>query len=171
MNSDKQIYTLIAQAEDIQRHAVMLQRTAQEAVKGLSDSAQEAVKEALKEHLIQGVETASKELHAATGDAKDAIMFLRRRGLFLAFLLVALALVVGGASYLISEWMIECQLNDLKVQIAKEEATLAKMKSKTWGLSLYEDSNGRFIVLPDGTSFDKNEWIARKSNAIRLIPR
>ncbi|KFD59890.1 hypothetical protein M514_27938 [Trichuris suis] len=68
-------------------------------------------------------------------------------------------------------------LKSLKAQVATEEARLAEMKSKTWGLTLGDDGKNRFIVLPDGTDFDtETPWTwkdvrGKKSKAIRLIQR
>ena len=62
------------------------------------------------------------------------------------------------------------ELKSLKASIQAEEATLAKMKSKTWGLSLHEDTNGRFIVLPKGIRVDTEQtWTVGKNAAIRLV--
>ena len=49
MQDDDKLYGLIAQAEDIQKHAVTLQQVAQEAVKGLPGGYKEAVKGAARE--------------------------------------------------------------------------------------------------------------------------
>jgi hypothetical protein len=60
METEDKIYGLIAQAEDIQAHAVALQRAAQEAVKTLPDASRGAVREAAREFIVQGAETASR---------------------------------------------------------------------------------------------------------------
>ena len=56
----------------------------------------------------------------------------------------------------------------LKTAIQDQEATLAKIQEKTWGLSLHEDKNGRFIVLPEGMTSEAT-WTVGKRTAIRLV--
>ena len=51
MQDQDKIFGLIAQAEDIQKHAVALQRAAQEAIKTLPDASRTAIRDAAKEFI------------------------------------------------------------------------------------------------------------------------
>lgn len=58
----------------------------------------------------------------------------------------------------------------LKAAIQAEEVTLTKMKSKTWGIKLHEDKNGRFIILPEKMKLDPM-WTLENRSAAKLIPQ
>lgn len=53
MKDEDKIFGLIAQAEDIQAHAVKLQQAAQEAVKTLPDATREAVRVQAREIITE----------------------------------------------------------------------------------------------------------------------
>ena len=53
MQDENKIFGLIAQAEDIQKHAVALQRAAQDAIKTLPDASRAAVRDAAKEFITE----------------------------------------------------------------------------------------------------------------------
>lgn len=86
---------------------------------------------------------------------------------------LAVSLIAAVVLYLWHSGMQEdraslaAELESLKASIQAEKATLAEMK--TWGLSLYEDPKGRFIVLPKGIRVDTETWTVGKNAAIRLV--
>lgn len=141
MTDEEKLYTLMAQAEDLQKHAAKLQHNAQEAFSALPPAVEQAGQK------------------------------IRSTGLQMALILLGLAIVVCGGSVGFFVWSTESlreERNVLKVAIQAEEATLAALRSKTWGLRLHEGEKGRFIVLPEGTSTEAN-WTVGKSAAIRLV--
>ncbi|HAK1938994.1 TPA: mobilization protein [Salmonella enterica] len=59
-------------------------------------------------------------------------------------------------------------------EIDRQNAALSKLNAKTWGVTYLEDSNGRFLVLPKGTTVDRTQsWTVgngrSKQNALRLV--
>ncbi|EED3335483.1 mobilization protein [Salmonella enterica subsp. enterica] len=59
-------------------------------------------------------------------------------------------------------------------EIDRQNTALSKLNAKTWGVTYLEDGNGRFLVLPKGTTVDMAQsWtvgIGRsKLNALRLV--
>lgn len=150
MNDEEKLYTLMAQAEDLQTHAAKLQNKAQETFSALP----------------LAVEQAGQKIRSV--------------GLQLAFILLAFSCVTGGIVFAVLQWStaslreerdaLRTDIANLKATIQAEEATLAEMKSKTWGLRLLEDKNGRFIVLPKDTRMDtEKNWTLGKDAAIRLV--
>ena len=133
MQDDDKLYGLIAQAEDIQKHAVTLQQVAQEAVKGLPGGYKEAVKGAAREILTEAAQNASTALLEACNEAKASSSALRRTGLLQAVFLLAVALIIAGASLGGLNWFIKSRLSELaevKSAIQAEKATLADLQSK-----------------------------------------
>ena len=111
MQDDDKLYGLIAQAEDIQKHAVTLQQVAQEAVKGLPGGYKEAVKGAAREILTEAAQNASTALLEACNEAKASSSALRRTGLLQAVFLLAVALIIAGASLGGLNWFIKSRLS------------------------------------------------------------
>lgn len=147
---EDKLFELMAQAEDLQKHAAKLQNEAQKVFSALP----------------LAVEQAGQKI--------------RSMGLQMAFILLAFSCVTGGIVFAVLQWYTASLLKDcdalrteilnLKATIQVEEATLAEMKSKTWGLRLLEDKNGRFIVLPKDTRIDtEKKWTLDKDTAIRLV--
>jgi len=164
MNAEDKVFGLIAQAEDIQQHAVALQRAAQDAIKTLPEASRGAVRDAAREFIVQGAETASRGLLEASSEAKAAASALRRTGLMQGIFLLAVTLVVIGAAYVTGALLVKSrvdELAELKAAIRAEEATLAELRSKTWGLELvnYDDGN-RGIILPKGSRVDRSGAVA-----------
>ena len=58
-------------------------------------------------------------------------------------------------------------LTDLNHQKARLEITLKQLESKTWGLSLIETPEGRFIILPPNATL-KTGWKLGKQPAAKL---
>lgn len=141
MTDEEKFYALMAQAEYLQNHAAKLQHDAQEAFSALP----------------LAVEQAGQKI--------------RSTGLQMALILFGLGIIVCGASVGFFVWSTENlreERNALKVAIQAEEATLAELRSKTWGVRLHEGEKGRFIVLPEGMTSEAN-WTVGKSAAIRLV--
>ena len=159
MQTEDKIFGLIAQAEDIQKHAVTLQRAAQEVLKTLPDASKSAIREAARESIVQGAEEASRSLWDASSAAEATASTLRRTGIFQCVFLVAVAIVVAGIGYGVSSWIFRSRgddLAELKTQIVQEQATLDALRSKTWGLELVDYKDGtRGIVLPKNVKIDR----------------
>lgn len=174
MQDENKIFGLIAQAEDIQKHAVTLQRAAQDAVKTFPEAARGAVRDAAREFIVQGAETASKCLLGASDEAKAAASALRRTGLMQGVFLLVVALVIIGVGYFVGGWVLKSrvtELAELKAAIRAEEATLAELQSKTWGLELVNYQDGtRGIILPRGTKVDRTGTVPDGRAAVVIKP-
>ena len=159
MQDEDKIFGLIAQAEDIQKHAVALQRAAQDAIKTLPDASRAAVRDAAKEFITEGAEKASRGLLDASNEAKATSAALRRTGLMQGVFLLAVAMVVIGAAYVAGNLLVKSrvdELAELKTQIEAERDTLAELRSKAWGLELVKyDDGSRGIILPKGVKVDR----------------
>lgn len=124
---EEKLFELMAQAEDLQNHAAKLQKEAQEAFSALP----------------LAVEQSGRKI--------------RSTGLQMALILLAIAVVVCGASVAFIGWSTDSLREEraaLKASIQAEEAMLAELKSKTWGITLWKWENGeRGIILPKGVTF------------------
>ena len=141
MTDEEKLYVLMAQAEDLQKHAVELQKEAQETFSALPLAVEQAVQKIRSERFSAAVNVFGFG-----------------------------ALIAGGiyAGLNVYGSKLQEEHEKLKTAIQDEEATLTKLESKTWGLSLYEDEKGRFIVLPEGMRTESN-WTVGKRDAIRLV--
>lgn len=141
MNEDK-IYGLIVQAQEMQKYALEFKGFAEDAVKKLPDAAKNAVREAAKEYIIEGMERASKSLQDVTGDAATASetlqQTLRWKWTIHALSLVLVAMVILAALYFGAGAMISYktdELNLLSEQISIMEARINKL-SKDGGKAI-----------------------------------
>lgn len=141
---EEKLFELMAQAEDLQKHAAKLQQEAQEA---FSD-------------LPLAVEQAGQKI--------------RSTGLQMALILLAVAVVVCGASVAFIGWSTESLREEratLKAAIQAEEAMLAELKSKTWGITLWKWENGeRGIILPKGVTFVRQIKVKDGRDAAVIAP-
>lgn len=127
---EEKLFELMAQAEDLQNHAAKLQNEAQEAFSALP----------------LAVEQAGQKI--------------RSTGLQMALILLGLAIVVCGGSVGFFVWSTESLREErkaLQVAIQAEEATLANLKSETWGIKLTVFRDGKKgIVLPKGIKYERH---------------
>jgi hypothetical protein len=160
METEDKIFGLIAQAEDIQQHAVALQLASQDAVKTLPEAVKGAIRDTAREFIVQGAETASRGLLDASREAKAAASALRYTGLIHGGFLLFAVVVVVFAVYFASQMLFDSrvtELAELKAQIEQEQATLAELQSKTWKLELVDyGKEGRGIILPKGVKVDRS---------------
>lgn len=141
MTDEEKLYTLMAQAEDLQTHAAKLQNEAKETFSALPVAVEQAGKK------------------------------IRSTGLQMALLLLGLAIVVCGGSVGFFVWSTESlreERKQLDVEVRAAQASLEKMQANTWGLTFQESEKGRFIVLPEGMTSETN-WTVGKRDAIRLV--
>lgn len=129
MNAEEKIYSLMVQAEDIQAHAQKLQNGAEKTF----------------EALPLAVEQAGKKI--------------RSTGLLGALFVLAVAVVVSAIAVAGVWWgtsSLRSEAADLKAAIRAEQATLAELQGKTWGLELVDyGKEGRGIILPKGVKVDR----------------
>ena len=141
MTDEEKLYTLVAQAEDLQTHAAKLQNQAKETFSALPIAVEQAGKK------------------------------IRSTCLQMALLLLGLAIVVCGGSVGFFVWSTESlreERKQLDVEVRAAQASLEKMQANTWGLTFQESEKGRFIVLPEGMTSETN-WTVGKRDAIRLV--
>lgn len=174
MQDEDKIFGLIAQAEDIQKYAVALQRSAQDAVKTLPDASRGAVRDAAREFITEAAEKASRSLLDASNEARATSAALRRTGLLQGVFLLAVALVIIGATYAAGSLLVKSrveELAELKAQVTAERSTLDELRSKTWGLELVNYGDGtRGIVLPKGIKVDRTGAVQDGRAAVVIKP-
>lgn len=141
---EEKLFELMAQAEDLQNHAAKLQKEAQEVFSALP----------------LAVEQAGQKI--------------RSTGLQMALILLAIAVVGCGASVGFIGWSTDSLREEraaLKASIQAEEAMLAELKSKTWGVVLKEWDNGeRGIILPKGVTFVRQIKVKDGRDAAVIAP-
>lgn len=139
MKSEDKLYGLMAQAEDIQEHAVKLQKSASEAISALRGA----------------TNTVGEEM--------------RYRGLFWAACGTVILLCVGifvlyGVRE-VAEWTLtdlRREAEEYRAEVAKLKKIAAKLEDKTWRLELINyDTGQRAILLPKGISVD---YTAKEKN-------
>ena len=127
---EEKLFELMAHVEDLQKHAVQLQDKAQETFSGLTLAVEQAQKE------------------------------IRSTGLQMALIMLGISVLICGLTLKIFLWSTESLRKErdiLKAEIQAEEATLADMQSKTWGirLTIFKDGT-KGIVLPKGIKYDRH---------------
>lgn len=159
MQDENNIFGLIAHAEDIQKHAVALQRSVQDAINKIPETSKSAVRDAAKEFITEEAKKASVGLLDASNEAKATSVALRRTGLMQGVFLVAVVVVICCTGFGVMNFIINSkfqELAELKTAIRKEQITLNDLYSKTWGLELVKYQDGtRGILLPKGIKVDR----------------
>ena len=133
MNTEDKILGLIAQAEDIQRHAVALQRDTQDALKTLPEATRGVIRDAARDFIVQGAETASRGLLEASSMANEAAKRLSAVWLKQGIFLVALALVLMAGFYFGSKFLLSRTMDNLvaaREEVAELQKTVDKLVSK-----------------------------------------
>lgn len=156
MQEDR-IYGLIAQAEDIQAHAVKLQASAEDALKRLPEAARSSIEGVAGEILVEAAQEASRGLVEASRGAAAASAAMKRTGFTLVFYLLLAALVIGCSSLAVFNLLIHSlvtERNELRQQVSDERSTLEELQSKSWNLELITYSDGRGIALPKGVKVE-----------------
>ena len=141
--TQEELFTLMAHAQDLQKHAAALQQAAGDALKKLPEGVKSAVNDSSRELITQAAEKASRGISDASQGALAATVelrgTLRNTWLIHATTLVIFACVVVAGLYFGTGWMISkrvAELDALKAQISKEEATKAGFQVLEWGIAL-----------------------------------
>ena len=171
---DDKIFCLMAQAEDIQAHAVKLQAATEDALTRLPEAARRTFEAVARETFAETAQKASEGLLEASSEAKASASALRRTGLMQGVFLLAAGVVIIGALYFVAKMLFDSritELAELKAAIRAEEGTLAELRSKTWGLELVNYGDGtRGILLPRGVKVDRSGAMKDGREAIVIKP-
>lgn len=148
MTPEEQLYTLMAQAEDLQSHAQTLQSRAKTALEGLPES----------------VRAAGREVRA-----------LATRWIVIgAVVVMALGVVVAaGVSAYIRHDVgdLRDEARTLRAKIAEMRQTEVELAGKTWRILLMKwDDGDRGIVLPKGVTFGRQLKVQDGCEAIIIKP-
>lgn len=174
MREDEKIYGLIAQAEDIQRHAKALQESAEDTVRRLPEATRAAIRGSADEVLTETAKKATESLVRASEGAKLAGAVLRRTVFLQGVFLLAVALVCAGGGYAALGYVYRgrlAELAEVKAQVRAEKATLAELQRETWGLELVTYGDGtRGIILPRGTKIDRTGAVQDGRTGIVIRP-
>ncbi|MGL4334435.1 MAG: hypothetical protein ACRCSC_05160 [Lactococcus garvieae] len=162
---NKEAYKLMAHAEDLQKMAEQATNFLSTTVKQLEGNVVNAVLSSTRSEIDKNLGNIKKELLGATmglvetsEKAKSTAEFLMRTSFFVAVLILATAMAVGGAFFGVGNLLIKSRVNELeelKYAIQVEEASLRELQSETWKLELvrYEDGR-RAIILPSGININ-----------------
>ena len=125
MRDEEKFYGLMAQAEEIQEHAVALQKMASEAIEAHR-----------KEMRYRGL------FWAICGAAIVVVVGV-----------LGCLTEYGVARWVTAD--LEAEAERLRQEVAELEASATQLADKTWGLELvnFEDEGTRGIILPKGTVF------------------
>lgn len=181
MNREDEVFGLIVQAQEMQKYALEFRFTAEDTLKKLPEASREAINDAARLILEQGTRDASRSLQEAAKETKaaaDAVSvsaaLLKSTGLLQGVFLLLVVLVIMAALYFGGNLLFKSridELNELKAQIKAEQATLEKLKSKTWGLELVNYSDGTMgIILPEGVRFSHSGQVKDGRDAVVIKP-
>ena len=151
MNTEEKIYSLMAQAEDMQAHAEKLQNGAEKTFAGLP----------------LAVEQAGQKIRSTT---LLGALFVLAVGVVVAA--VAIAGIWWGTSRLRDEAVeLRSTISTLKQYEAEERRTLQELTGKTWRLELVEyREGGRGIILPKGLKFERAAILENGKTALIIKP-
>lgn len=174
MKDEDKIYGFVAQAEEIQGHAVKLQRTAEAVLQSLPGVVRDAIEEVVREEITESTRKAAERLLEASKDAKSASGALRRTGLLQGIFLLSVAVILVCVGSLALKYMTKMhmdELTDIRQQIATEQDTLTEIQAKTWSLELFTYKDGtRGIILPKGIKFERSGTIPDGRTAVVIKP-
>ncbi len=151
MNTEEKIYSLMAQAEDMQAHAEKLQNGAEKTFAGLP----------------LAVEQAGQKIRSTT---LLGALFVLAVGVVVSS--VAVAGVWWGTSSLRDEAAeLRSTIGTLKQYVAVEQRTLQELEGKTWRLELVQyREGGRGIILPKGLKFERAATLENGKTALIIKP-
>lgn len=151
MNTEEKIYSLMAQAEDMQAHAEKLQNGAEKTFAGLP----------------LAVEQAGQKIRSTT---LLGALFVLAVGVVVAA--VAIAGIWWGTSRLRDEAVeLRSTIATLKQYAAEEQRTLQELSGKTWRLELVQyREGGKGIILPKGLTFERAATLENGKTALIIKP-
>ena len=179
--NEEKLFMLMAHAEDLQKLAQASLQKVGQAVSHLENASVKAISGAVTTEIGRTLENTKKELLeankglvGASAEAQATCTLMKRTGLFQAAFLLAVALIIAGASFGGLSWLVKSRLSELaevKAAIQAETATLADLQSKTWGLELTEYTNGgKGIILPKGLEFERAATLKNGKTALIIKP-
>lgn len=154
-----------------------------DALKQQSHAALSTTLDAIESDLNQRLNGIKKQIEAQTKPLVSHLASVRAEAsalqrltvrAWLKPLLLSLSLSLGifAGSWGLMQWLshgIQSQLETraaLAQEIQRQKRVLAQIESKTWGLELHEDSNGRFVIMPPGV--EPSIWKFGQGEAVRL---
>ena len=159
MEAEKVIFGLIAQAEDAQKQAVVLQRVAEDALNKLPEGARSAIRDASREILVDEAKNASTALLGASSSLLrtkaeiDAGISSFRFNVALATAAVFLlgCLFMGGVFYFGLQWTLQ--------ERDKAEAELAKINrelAETAFVTDFQGQTGKWVQIDNSRKILKS---------------
>ena len=165
-NQEERLFTLMAHAEDLQRVAGSSLNELTRVIERLEKSTPEAIRAVIEKNITQtmysaqnGLQKASSGLFEASAQAKATSSFLKSAGWkvigFLVIAFIVLSLLLWAAMLGMNKSRL-AELDELKIAIKTEKATLADLQSKTWQMELVEYDDGtRGVIFPKGTKIER----------------
>lgn len=181
------LYGLMAQAEDAQDAATKMLAAAEaekEASKNMRRGVLEALRGEVREILKEELKGASERLQALSEGVNGAVSSqvdlayateknIRGATWRHSLVLCLVGGIVAGGLWLFQDFALDKAKKEraaLLSEIASLTEQAEKLKAKTWGIGLHEDSKGKFIILPKGKEADTN-WNFGEQRAVLIIPK
>ncbi|EGE1110156.1 hypothetical protein DM163_25220 [Escherichia coli] len=140
-------------SKDIEELKENLKTETEEKLKELTDLMREPIKEELGEQ---------KKLLEQLKTQITAANLIRP-----VWILVAITILLFIFGYLTKIWQVY-QIEENQKEIAQQEETLSKLNAKTWGITYQEYKEGRFLLLPKGSTVE-TKWKIDGHPAIKII--
>ncbi|EDT3887706.1 mobilization protein [Salmonella enterica subsp. enterica serovar Putten] len=161
--------SLLTLAKDLEQKSKAQQQTTGEMLKAAFSEHEKSVRAELSE--------SEKRISAAILDHDrklSSAMSQRTKGMlrmvsqtWLTIVLVSTLLIASSAGIL---WWQGQQILDNYTSIREQKDALEKLNARTWGVRYQEDSQGRFLVLPEGVKADTNWTFDNgRKKGIRLV--
>ena len=142
------------------------------------DDTEKMLKHAFSEHakfvsvaLDSSERTMNNAIAAHTQSLNSMLDTHRRNALRLVsktWICVILSLLLIFAVSWSALWYTGRLISQNVAEIQAQNAALSKLEAKTWGITYLEDGNGRFLVLPKGTTVDaERSWTVGEGKAKR----
>lgn len=179
--TEERLFTLMAHAEDLQRVAQSSLHEVGKAVQRMETGTGNAILSVVRtgidstlQETKTGLTGAATGLKEASDEAKGTGEYLRRTGVLLGVFLLAVAVVIAGGVFGVMHLVGKSRMNELdelKAAIQTEQATLAELQTKTWGLELVQYKDGtRGIILPKGIKIDRTGAMLDGRAAVVIKP-
>jgi len=173
MTYEDKLFALIAHAEEIQTAARNFETAAGTVLSGLQEVFKDVVRDEARTIITNATKRASEGLQEASREVQTATKLLRRTWVVglgsLAVVTLVLILAFIGSNALLKGR--GADLDELKVKVAQERATLDELRSKTWSLELMKyDDGSRGIILPKGVRIDRTGDVKDGRAAVVIRP-
>jgi len=171
---------LLEQAQALQKQAEKTHNVAEQILLGVPAEIRKGARVGSREILqeatgiaVDGLKDSAAGLREAAAEGRASAKSIRRTGLLLGAVLLAMTVVIIGLVHFVAmPVLVRGYADDLagvKAELAEERSALARLQSETWRLELLEDSGQRVIVLPKGVKYIHNGPMRDGSGRVGIV--